>query len=30
MALVEEANWFGVKAAERMMKERGHSVTSWL
>jgi len=30
MALFEEANWFGVKAAERVLKELGHSVTSWL
>jgi glycine/D-amino acid oxidase-like deaminating enzyme len=30
MALFEEANWFGVKAAERVLKELGHPVTSWL
>jgi hypothetical protein len=30
MALFEEANWFGVKAAERVLKELGHSVASWL
>ncbi|HYI00500.1 FAD-dependent oxidoreductase, partial [Hyalangium sp.] len=30
MALFEEANWFGVKAAERVLKELGHSGTSWL
>ncbi len=30
MALFEEANWFGVKAAERVLKELGHTVTSWL
>jgi hypothetical protein len=30
MALFEEANWFGVKAAERVLQELGHSVPSWL
>jgi hypothetical protein len=30
MALFEEANWFGVKAAERVLKELGHTVTSWM
>jgi hypothetical protein len=30
MALFEEANWFGVTAAERALKGLGQSVTSWL
>ncbi len=30
MALFEEANWFGVKAAERVLAELGRPVTSWL
>ncbi|WP_224242302.1 FAD-dependent oxidoreductase [Hyalangium gracile] len=30
MALFEESNWFGVKAAERVLKELGHSAASWL
>jgi hypothetical protein len=30
MALFEEANWFGVRAAERALKGLGRSVSSWL
>jgi glycine/D-amino acid oxidase-like deaminating enzyme len=30
MALFEEANWFGVKAAERALKGLGHTVSTWL
>ncbi len=30
MALFEEANWFGVTAAERVLKGLGQPVTSWL
>jgi len=30
MALFEEANWFGVKAAERVLKGLGRAAPSWL
>ncbi|MFY2559187.1 flavin monoamine oxidase family protein [Corallococcus terminator] len=30
LALFEEANWFGVKAAERVLSELGQPSTSWL
>ncbi|HSP81061.1 MAG TPA: twin-arginine translocation pathway signal, partial [Myxococcaceae bacterium] len=30
MALFEEANWFGVKAAEKALKGLGRDVSSWL
>ncbi len=30
MALFEEANWFGVKAAERALKGLGQTVSTWL
>lgn len=30
MSLFEEANWFGVKAAERALKGLGHTVSTWL
>jgi hypothetical protein len=30
LALFEEANWFGVKAAERALKGLGRESPSWL
>jgi hypothetical protein len=30
MSLFEEANWFGVKAAEQALKGLGHAFVTWL